>query len=337
LSLGGRPWLLDPGTFCYISADNEREWFRGTGAHNTLRIDGQDQAVPEGPFAWSSIPKVRAEQWVMGATFSLFSGSHTGYCRLPDPVVHRRLVFHLHDGFWLVRDLAEAKDFLHQDFHDLDLFWHFAPDLTVSPSGKTFIGAPSQNPQVATGHLRLALLPQEDAGWAGKLESGRFSTAYGQKVPAPVVRFTAKTKLPAEFTTLIVPLLSASDKPGRFSTLGRGQRLRDNDSVRGFRYLEETKTHYVIFAEERELWSLGEWTSDASFLYYRLENRRLAHLILCGVSFAKWQGKEVLTHSAVLERFEWTRKGETGQVFASDETAVQSLSEGVFDSCETVF
>jgi hypothetical protein len=332
LSLGGRPWLVDPGTFCYISANSERESFRGTGAHNTLRIDGQDQAVPEGPFAWSSIPKVRADQWVAGSTFSLFAGSHTGYCRLPDPVVHRRLIFHLRGGFWLVRDVAEAKD-----FHQLELNWHFASDLTVFPSGNTFIVAPSQRPQAVTDQLRLALLPQEDAGWASELTSGEFSPAYGRKEPASVVRLSANVKLPADFATMIVPMFSASDKPGGFISLSQEESLKDNGSVHGFRYDDKTKTHYVIFADERKPWSLGEWNSDAGFLYYRLENRRLVHLILCGVSFAKWQGKEVLTHSVPLERFEWLRSGEAVTIFSSDETVVHSLSEGLFDSRETVF
>ena len=332
LSLDGRAWLVDPGTFCYISADNERELFRGTGAHNTLRIDGQDQAVPDGPFAWNSIPQVRADQWVTGAKFSLFAGSHTGYCRLPDPVVHRRLIFHLHGGFWLIRDVAQAKD-----LHQLELNWHFAPDLTVSPSGNMFIVAPSQGPQAATAQLRLALLPLEDAGWARELTSGEFSPAYGRKDPAPVVRLSANVKLPADFAILIAPLFSASDKPRRFISLSQEKRLRKNGSAHGFRYDEETKNHHIIFADERNPWSLGEWSSDAGFLYYRLENRRLAHLILCGARFAKWQDKEVFTRSVSLERFEWLRNGETGQIFSSDETAVHSLSDGLLESFETVF
>jgi hypothetical protein len=135
---------------------------------------------------------------------------------------------------------------------------------------------------------------------------------------------------------MIVPLFSPSDKPGRFISLSRRESSEDNGSPHGFRYDEETKTHFVIFANDGGTWSLGEWSSDASFLYYRLENRRLAHLILCGASFAKWRGKDVLTHPVPLERFEWLRSGETGQIFASDET-VQSISEGLFDSRETVF
>src|SRR5439155_20145643 len=124
------------------------------------------------------------------------------------------------------RDVAEAKD-----LHQLDLFWHFAPDLTVTPSGNTFIVAPSQRPQAARGGIRLVLLPQEDAGWASELASSIFSPAYGRKEPAPVVRFRAKVKLPAEFATLIVPLRTASDKPGKFVTLGREERIRDNASL----------------------------------------------------------------------------------------------------------
>ena len=231
----------------------------------------------------------------------------------------------------MVRDVAVAKD-----LHQLELNWHFAPDLTVSPSGNTFIAAASQRPPGAMGQFLLALLPQEDAGWTSELKSGEFSPAYGRKEPAPVLRLSANVKLPADFATLIVPLFSPSDKPGRLISLRR-ERSEDNESVHGFRYDEETKTHYVIFADDRKSWSLGEWSSDAGFLYYRLENRRLAHLILCEAVFAKWQGKDVLTHPVPLERFEWLRNGETGQIFSSDETVVQSLSEGLLESFETVF
>jgi hypothetical protein len=61
LSHDGQRMLVDPGTYCYTYDDNERGGFRDTGAHNTLRVDNLDQAIPSGPFAWNSIPNVRAE------------------------------------------------------------------------------------------------------------------------------------------------------------------------------------------------------------------------------------------------------------------------------------
>ena len=51
--------LGDPGTFVYTADANARDWFRGTAAHNTVVIDGQDQAIPGGSFRWEDKPGVR--------------------------------------------------------------------------------------------------------------------------------------------------------------------------------------------------------------------------------------------------------------------------------------
>ena len=60
---GGREILIDPGTFTYVADPAERNRFRGSGAHNTVRIDGRDQAVPGGPFRWNDKPAVSVRQW----------------------------------------------------------------------------------------------------------------------------------------------------------------------------------------------------------------------------------------------------------------------------------
>src|SRR5439155_1407567 len=39
LSLGGLEFLIDPGTYAYHGGGEWRAYFRGTAAHNTLRID----------------------------------------------------------------------------------------------------------------------------------------------------------------------------------------------------------------------------------------------------------------------------------------------------------
>ncbi|PYV69214.1 MAG: hypothetical protein DMG97_22395 [Acidobacteria bacterium] len=59
-SLAGRRLMVDCGTYQYVSEEEERDFFRGTGAHKTVRIDGADQAIPNGPFAWSSVPEGRS-------------------------------------------------------------------------------------------------------------------------------------------------------------------------------------------------------------------------------------------------------------------------------------
>ena len=44
----GRERLIDPGTGSYMRRE-DRDWFRGTAAHNTLEVDGRSQAIPAGP------------------------------------------------------------------------------------------------------------------------------------------------------------------------------------------------------------------------------------------------------------------------------------------------
>src|SRR5207245_173758 len=52
LSIAGDEVLIDPGTYAYHTHSGWRAHFRGTAAHNTVRIDGVDQSVPAGNFLW---------------------------------------------------------------------------------------------------------------------------------------------------------------------------------------------------------------------------------------------------------------------------------------------
>ena len=322
VSADGRRWLVDPGTYCYISDNDERNRFRGTAAHNTLRVDGQDQAVPEGPFAWGSLPLVRAECWLTGETFSLLTGSHTGYLRLPDPVLHRRCVFHLFGSFWLVLDSATGRA-----SHELDIFWHFAPDLKVLEEKGGFIAAPNPDAASSTG---LGLLPVAKSDWKCEVASDYVSPAYGCKVPAPVVRMSSRVQLPAQMATVLFPSVRHSD----LGELGEV----DANSARGYRLRHGDITDYMIFGErEGASWSLGPWASDADFLYCGVENQHVTHLVFCGGSFVKIQGQGVLTHHRKIERFEWLIQGGVRRIFSSDDTAGHSLSEGPLASGDPVF
>jgi hypothetical protein len=328
VSIGDRRWLEDRGTFCYISNDHERDRFRGTRAHNTLCVDGLDQAVPDGPFGWSSIPDVSTETWMAGETFSLFAGSHTGYRRLPDPVTHQRFVFHLHGGFWLVRDVAEGTG-----THDLEIAWHFAPGLTAVEAGSGAVATASQASQQGC----LGLIAAHDSGWKCEIGTQDTSPAYGQKEPAPVVRFKARTPLPAACATLILPMGTASDIPGTLTEVRMDPGSIDK-SPSAYRYTSSGGTHYLVFADAaKKPWKMGPWESDARFLYCRVQDGRLAHLIFCGGSFATVQGKTLLPPQRTVERLEWIWGADGRRVVSSDETTVHSLSEEALESDDFVF
>jgi hypothetical protein len=81
----GESILVDPGTYAYMGDPAERNWFRGSGAHNTVRVDGRDQGVPAGPFRWSSKPSVTIRRWIATAD----GGAVDAQC-LYEGVAHRR-------------------------------------------------------------------------------------------------------------------------------------------------------------------------------------------------------------------------------------------------------
>jgi hypothetical protein len=130
LSIAGEEVLVDPGTYSYWQDQKWRDYFRGTSAHNTLRVDGLDQSVGGGRFMWLRKAQARIERMPQSPADFDFRGSHDGYLRLADPVRHLRSVrFDAAHATLVVRDDVAANK-----THQLEQFWHFAPNLSLSLS-----------------------------------------------------------------------------------------------------------------------------------------------------------------------------------------------------------
>ncbi|HTT02851.1 MAG TPA: alginate lyase family protein [Steroidobacteraceae bacterium] len=128
LSVAGHPVLIDPGTYCYHTQRLWRDYFRGTSAHNTLRIDGTDQSVPGGAFLWTHRARVHSVSFESGATRARLVAEHDGYTRLADPVVHRREILYEHAP----RLVTVTDHVVCKAAHQVEMFWHFAPDLQLT-------------------------------------------------------------------------------------------------------------------------------------------------------------------------------------------------------------
>ena len=92
LSVGGREFLVDPGTYAYHTQGAWRSYFRGTAAHNTVRVDGRDQSQPGGNFMWLRKAPAGCNLWRTSVERDVFEGWHGGYAGLADPVMHRRRI-----------------------------------------------------------------------------------------------------------------------------------------------------------------------------------------------------------------------------------------------------
>jgi hypothetical protein len=295
LTMDGRRWLGDAGSGVYISADpSDRNAFRGTAAHNTMRVDGLDQAVPGDPFSWTAIPTTRVDNWSAGKTFSYFAGSHDGYARLADPVTPCRYVIKINGGPCLVRDVA-----LGRAEHDLEVAWHFSPDSDVREARKNVLVAS----KAGTEAPALSMIVPDETEWQMEITKSLISPAYGKFQPAPLVRAHARVRLPAEIATLLRAHSAGIPPDGNLVSMRHA-------AVQVYELVEQDANHGFCFALDKRPWNFGPWFCDGEFLYCRIEQEKLVHLIIVGGTYVAWQGQPLLKAPGPSAFFEW-RKGNT--------------------------
>jgi hypothetical protein len=187
LSAGGLEFLIDPGTYAYHTQARWRQYFRGTSAHNTVRVDGVDQSEPGGNFMWLRKARAGCSLWLSSAQRDSFEGWHDGYMRLPDPVKHRRLI----QLDKLARRILIEDTLEMEEPHEVELFFHCSERCAVVPSQDGYVL--SQD-----GFCVKLLLPQAEGAQA-QLYQGSVSPIFGwvsrgfdRRSPAPAIVWRAR-------------------------------------------------------------------------------------------------------------------------------------------------
>jgi uncharacterized heparinase superfamily protein len=88
-SVRSRRIIVDQGVFQYVAGE-KRQRARCASSHNTLCIEGGDQADFFGAFRCGRRPNVTVRTWEPGADGFILEGSHDGFKRLPGAPVHIR-------------------------------------------------------------------------------------------------------------------------------------------------------------------------------------------------------------------------------------------------------
>ncbi|WJW75297.1 alginate lyase family protein [Thiohalobacter sp. IOR34] len=200
LSVAGREILVDPGTYAYHTQKVWRDYFRGTAAHNTVRVDGLDQSVSGGNFLWLRHARARCLEFRRGSEQDIWSAEHDGYQRLSDPVMHQRTISH--DK---LNALIEITDRLVcRKRHTVEIHWHFSEECQLEV--KEFL-VTVRNSDVV---LQMAM---PHVGWQPEVVMGRIdpplgwiSRSFDVKVPAPCVRWSGEIQGTSELVTRITIL-----------------------------------------------------------------------------------------------------------------------------------
>jgi Heparinase II/III-like protein/Heparinase II/III N-terminus len=182
LSCGSEHTLIDPGTYSY----SDRAWrdrFRGSAAHNTIRVDGQNQAVSIPPFAWTDLPAVRILKVEDAAAFYRIDGE----CANSSFRHRRALIFARPDLIWIFDAISGPEG-----AHSIEQFWHPGEPVTVL-SHTLMIGAGA----ALTVDSGLTLETSENG------EYGWISNRLLHRDPASVLRASISTNLPCVCLSVI--------------------------------------------------------------------------------------------------------------------------------------
>jgi hypothetical protein len=131
LSKDGEQILVDPGTYRYNGEPPYRKYFKGTRAHNTVTVDGLDQAVQETGFIWSRPFSTELFRAFSRGDGFLVEAGHNGYSRLHEPVTHRRTILFFGGINFLCKDTFSG-----QGVHGFELNFHLHPDSCVKHLGE---------------------------------------------------------------------------------------------------------------------------------------------------------------------------------------------------------
>lgn len=182
----GRQLLVDPGTCVYNCAPEWRSYFRSTRAHNTITIDGRDQAETGTTFRWKTRMSTRTQH---DTSFpkEYLEAEHDGYQRLPHGVTHRRRLLHIPNEYWIIVD-----DFRGSGQHTFDFHYHLGAevDATLEHARDTDLEMRAENAGLFLGiYASQAITGELLAGQTAPI-AGWISRGYGNRQPSRTLRAT---------------------------------------------------------------------------------------------------------------------------------------------------
>lgn len=193
LAVKGREILIDPGTYAYHTEKKWRNYFRGTSAHNTVELDGQDQSQIGGNFMWLRKAQSWVEQFSSQDEEPSICAYHDGYDALKDPVRHQRQVkYTLGDKTFHISDIITCNN-----GHTAKQFWHFSEHCEVELQSASTVKITNDTVSVTMAcdpGLNLQLLSGSD-----ELPLGWVSRRFDHKSPSVTLvaemRVTGTTQL----------------------------------------------------------------------------------------------------------------------------------------------
>lgn len=198
LTLQGQRVIVDTGVSSYERGP-ERHYERSTAAHNTIRVDGLEQAEIWGGFRVGRRPAVSPIRCGEIAGCQFVRGTHFGYEHLA--VVHSRTIVRLKGDSWVFVDSLSGKG-----RHKVESFIHLHPAVRLLPCAEKQVSSPEMMVPRWTFEfegLRYLLMMSGD-GIMTQTQAW-YSPGFAIRLSQSVIHWTLEGEVPARMLYAVVP------------------------------------------------------------------------------------------------------------------------------------
>lgn len=198
LHINGTPVIVDAGTYLYHAGGKWRKHMRGTPAHNTLSIDGNDSSKISGPFNWSSKANSSLISYKTTHDKIYVEAQHDGF--LDKYAVHHiRKLDTEKEGTFFVKDMLVGK----KTTLPIEIGFLLHPDLKIEEEGDCWVVSDSSNRQILKFSNYSRNLKGSVQFGQKKPLRGWYSKNFNHITPAPRLVFKGSIETNVESVTKI--------------------------------------------------------------------------------------------------------------------------------------
>ncbi|MCX8056984.1 MAG: heparinase II/III family protein [Ignavibacteria bacterium] len=196
LAYMNKRFIVDSGTYVYTPEPELRQKFRSTYSHNTIVVDGKEQAEFLNLFRIKNDLSNTKFNFIQQNNETLIEGEHYCYSSLKNPVIVKRKI--------LINETEEKikieDNFIGNGQNKIEIIYHFHPEVEVHKITNSIL-------QLKRNDLILKLELTMTEHYIYKLEESLYSESYGKLEKNLRLRIVIekRNKFPEAFIVLIKP------------------------------------------------------------------------------------------------------------------------------------
>lgn len=199
MHLDGVPFFIDSGTYTYHTEPLWRKYFIGTLAHNTIRINKQNQATIGGPTLWLDHYKTQVTKAETNENFDHVIASHTGYKKYG--ITHTREIL-----FEKTTNTIKIIDWINSERKGnylIEMPFHLHPLIKIENQNNNAFHLSSEKERKVTLQIDSRLNNKIIYGQTEPEITGWFSKSFMLKQPCYTILGYFETSGNSKFETII--------------------------------------------------------------------------------------------------------------------------------------